>query len=163
MDEFSKITPSTVYGINQRAVIANTTLGYNSGNGGFARSPTALRALKTALQEILGSGRWYGTMSKECMTVWIMETTGLEEVIAEEMKAKKKKGERKQKKEQKREERNAELRRRTKAMAIAYYVKEAEYYIEEREYECGGYSVSCQYSTRMPAFWMRHAYPHDVS
>jgi hypothetical protein len=67
-------------------------LGYNSGNGGFARSPTALRALKTALQEILGSGRWYGTMSKECMTVWIMETTGLEEVIAEGDEGKKKKG-----------------------------------------------------------------------
>ena len=42
--------------------------------------------------------------------------------------------ERKQKKEQKRKEKNAEIRRRTGAMAIAYYVKEAEYYLEEREY-----------------------------
>jgi hypothetical protein len=119
-------------------MITNTTLDYNPGNGGFARSPTVLKALKRTLQEVLGSDRWYGTMPKECIIAWLMETTDIDEVIATEMKARekkeKKKRERKQKKEQKRKERNAELRRRTKAMAIAYYVKEAEYYIEEREY-----------------------------
>jgi hypothetical protein len=42
-----------------------------------------------ALQEIIGSDRWYGTMPKGCMTVWIMETTDHEEIIATvEMKAK---------------------------------------------------------------------------
>jgi hypothetical protein len=87
---------------------------------------------------VLGSDKWYGTMPRECMAVWIMETTDLEEVIAtEEMKAKEeekkeKKRERKQKKEQKRKERNAELRRRTKAREIAHYDNEAEYYILPR-------------------------------
>ena len=33
---------------------------------------------------MLGSDMWYGTMPKECMIVWIMETTDLEEVIATE-------------------------------------------------------------------------------
>jgi hypothetical protein len=65
---------------------------------------TALKALKRALQEIPGSDRWYGTMPKECMTAWIMETTGLEEVIAtEEMKAKEEeKGKKKKKKKRER-------------------------------------------------------------
>ena len=84
-------------------------------------------------------------MPKVCMIVWVMRTTGPEEVIdTEEMEVKKKrekkemKRERKRKKEQKRKERNAKLRRRTEARAIANrqaeyedYAKEAEYYLEE--------------------------------
>jgi hypothetical protein len=50
------------YFVNQRTMITNATSNYNSGNGGFARSPTLLKALKRTLQEMLGSGRWYGTM-----------------------------------------------------------------------------------------------------
>ena len=102
---------NTQYCVNQKTMITNTTLDYNSGNGGFARSPTVLRALKRALQDMPGSDRWYETMPKECVIVWTMETTDLEEVIAtEEMKAKeekkkRKKRERKQKKEQKGKER----------------------------------------------------------
>jgi hypothetical protein len=120
--------------VDQRTMIANTTLDSNSGNGGCVRSPTILNALKRALQEMLGSNRWYGTMPKECMIAWVMETTDLEEMTATgENKAKR---ERKKTKERAKKtgKENAELRRRTKAMAIAYYVKEAEYYIKEREY-----------------------------
>jgi hypothetical protein len=64
-------------------VIANAALIYNEGNGGFASKPTLciLEALKRTLQEMLGTGRWYGTMPKVCMIVWIMKTTDLEEVI----------------------------------------------------------------------------------
>jgi hypothetical protein len=53
---------NTQYFVNQRTMITNATSNYNSGNGGFARSPTLLKALKRTLQEMLGSGRWYGTM-----------------------------------------------------------------------------------------------------
>jgi hypothetical protein len=45
-----------------------------------------------------------------------------------------KKRKRNEKKEQKGKDANAELRRRTKARAIAYYTEEAEYYLKEREY-----------------------------
>ena len=51
-----------------------------------------------ALQEIIGSDRWYGTMPKGCMTVWIMETTDHEEIIATvEMKAKEEEKQKKRK------------------------------------------------------------------
>jgi hypothetical protein len=97
---------NTRYRVNQRAVITtNATLGYNSGNGRFARSPTLLKALKRSLQEMLGGVRWYGTMPKECMTAWIMETTDFGEIIAtEEMKTKEKK--KRKKEEEKKEEEN---------------------------------------------------------
>jgi hypothetical protein len=120
-------------------VITNVTLIYVEGNGGFASKPTLLKALKRTLQEMIGTDMWYGTMPKVCMTVWIMKTTDLEEVIdTEEMEVKnnsqkERKRERKRKKEQKRKERNAKLRRRTKAREITYYINEAEYYLEERE------------------------------
>jgi hypothetical protein len=63
-------------------MITNATLICNEGNGGFASKPTLLKALKRTLQEMIGTDRWYGTMPKECMAVWIMVTTDLEEVIA---------------------------------------------------------------------------------
>jgi hypothetical protein len=70
----------------------------------------------------------------EAMVVWIMvlkdreEMNGSrEEMLEEERKKKEKKKKRKEKKEQKRKEKNAELRRRTKAMAIAYRQAECEY------------------------------------
>jgi hypothetical protein len=79
----------------------------------------------------------------EAMVVWTMaivmkgreEANGSREEMLQEEKQK-------TKKEQKRKEKNAELRRRTKAMAIAYrqaeceyYYEEAEQYHEEREYD----------------------------
>jgi hypothetical protein len=73
----------------------NATLICNSGNGGFARSPTLPKALKRTLQEMLGTDRWYGTMPKECMIVWIMVTTDLEEVIHTEVMEVKKKNRKK--------------------------------------------------------------------
>jgi hypothetical protein len=144
---------------------ANATLDYNSGNDRFARSPTLLGALKRPLQEMLiGSGRWYGTIPKGCMTAWVMETTDFGEIIAteemktkEEEKQKENKRGRKQKKEQKRKERNAELGRRTEAKAIANrqaeyedHVKEAEYYLEE----CARYAE--QYDDEQCAYYHRN-------
>ena len=71
-------------------MITNATLSYNEGNGGFASKPTLLKALKRTLQEMLGTDRWYGTMPKVCMIVWVMKTTDPEEVIdTEEMEVKK--------------------------------------------------------------------------
>jgi hypothetical protein len=49
-----------------------------------------LKALKRTLQEMIGTGRWYGTMPKVCVIVWVMKTTAPEEVIdTEEMEVKK--------------------------------------------------------------------------
>jgi hypothetical protein len=137
---------NTQYCVNQRTVITSEcSLDlYNEGNGGFASKPTLLKALKRALQEMPGTDRWYGTMPKECMTIWIMETTGLEEVIdTEVMEVKKTKteGNEKRKKTKERAEKEGKeretIRRRTKAREIAYYIyiNEAEYYLylEERE------------------------------
>jgi hypothetical protein len=57
------------------------------------------------------------------------------------------KRERKRKKEQKRKERNAKPRRRTKAREIAYYINEAEYYLEEGECHEGQYDdEQCTYA-----------------
>jgi hypothetical protein len=50
----------------------------------FAKTPTALKALKRTLQELLGSGRWYGTLAMGCVIVWIIVTTDPEEMIATE-------------------------------------------------------------------------------
>jgi hypothetical protein len=68
-----------------------------------------------------------GTMPKECMIVWIMETTDHEEMMAtEEMKAKEEekietKGKRKKGAERKGKEcGTTPTRRRTKAREIAY-------------------------------------------
>jgi hypothetical protein len=78
----------------------------------------------------------------EAMVVWTMTMKGREEMhgsreemFQEERKNKEKKRQGKQRKEQKRKENNAELRRRSKAMAIAYYYEEAEHYYEEHEYD----------------------------
>jgi hypothetical protein len=59
-------------------MITNTTLDFTS----EGRPPTALRALKRTLQEVLGIDRWYGTMPKGCMVVWIIYTTDPDEVKA---------------------------------------------------------------------------------
>jgi hypothetical protein len=117
---------------NRRKTITNRTSGHASRHSAITSIPTVLRALKKALQELLGSGRWHGSMPKGCMVVWIMalkdgrkEAVVTEELIykrKEERKRRERKRERKQKKEQERKEKNAELRRdtaRAKAMAIA--------------------------------------------
>jgi hypothetical protein len=89
MEEWMDIQQSA----NHRTRTTTTTLGYNPENDHFARSPAVLKTFKRALllQEMLGNDRWYGTMPKECMVVWILHTTVPEEVKAiEEMKAKEK-------------------------------------------------------------------------
>jgi hypothetical protein len=92
-------------------MITNTTSDYNSRNGPFVRSPTTLKAFKMTPQEVLGIGRWYGTMPKECMAVWVIETAdpnevkATKEMLQEEAKERKKKEtkrKRRKKKEQKR-------------------------------------------------------------
>jgi hypothetical protein len=104
MAEWMKIQQNnTQYCVKQRTMITNATLDYNSGNGRFARSPTLLKVLKRTLQEMLGSDRWYGTMPKECMIVWIMETTDHEEMIATRDESKRKKRERKEKRKKTKE------------------------------------------------------------
>jgi hypothetical protein len=68
-----------------------------------------LKALKRALQEVLGSGRWYGTMPKGCVVVWIIVSKGdREEMIAT--------GELKEKKEEKKEEKKDKSRKERKRM-----------------------------------------------
>jgi hypothetical protein len=49
------------------------TPAFVSGNGPLAKTPTGLKAVKRTLQELLGSDRWYGTLTKENMTAWIMD------------------------------------------------------------------------------------------
>ena len=57
------------------------------GNGGFASKPTLFKALKRALQEMLGIDRWYGTMPIVCMILWIMQNPmDIEEMIAARQK-----------------------------------------------------------------------------
>ena len=60
-------------------------------------SLTVLEALQRALQELLGSVRWYGTMPIGYLVVWIIalyddreETIANEELIQEEKKERKK-------------------------------------------------------------------------
>jgi hypothetical protein len=85
MAEWMNIQQSnTQYCVNHRTKIINTALDYNSGNGNFARSPKLLRAFNRALQEVLGCGRWYGTMPIGCMIVWVIEKSDREEVKATE-------------------------------------------------------------------------------
>ena len=112
---------NTQEGENYRKQLVNLTSDFISGDGTLAKTPTGLRAGKRTLQELLGSGRWYGTLTKENMIVWIILTTTHEETAIEEMtqekakerKRKKRKEKEKEKKEQKRKGNNAELRRRT--------------------------------------------------
>jgi hypothetical protein len=96
---------STLYCVNHRTKIINTTLDCNSGNDNFARSPTLLKAFKRAVQEVLCCGRWYGTMPIGCMAVWVIETTDREEVKARGDENKRKKEEKKREKENKRKSR----------------------------------------------------------
>jgi hypothetical protein len=59
MAEWMNIQHSnTQYCVNHITKIVNTTMGYNSGNGSFARSPTLLKTFKWALQEMPGCDRW---------------------------------------------------------------------------------------------------------
>jgi hypothetical protein len=52
--------------------------------GGWLKSafkpPMGVKAFKRTLQEMPGIGGWYGTMPKECMIAWVIETTGPNEV-----------------------------------------------------------------------------------
>jgi hypothetical protein len=74
---------STQYCVNRRTKVINTTMDYNSGNGSYCQiTHTLLKAFKRALQEMLGCGRWYGTMPMGCVMAWVIETTDHEEVKA---------------------------------------------------------------------------------
>jgi hypothetical protein len=120
MAEWMDIQQSnTQYCANHRTKIINTALGYNSGNGSFARLPTLLKTFKRALQEMLGCDRWYGAMPKGCVIAWVMETTDREEIIAtEEMKAKEKKRKKRKEKENKRKSRKERKRMRNYVDAL---------------------------------------------
>jgi hypothetical protein len=56
---------------NYRKMITNRTSDCTSGSGCLVKTPTVLKALKRTLQELLGSDRWYETLTMGCMmTVW---------------------------------------------------------------------------------------------
>jgi hypothetical protein len=126
-----------------------------------------------SLQELLGSDRWYGSMPKECMVIWIIvlhddreETIVTRSGYKQKIKKRKKKEnkrERKERQKQKRKEKNAELRRDTacaQAMAIAdRQAMEVEYYIEvyegyyEDKYEYDDEQTASMYDQEQCAYY----------
>jgi hypothetical protein len=95
-------------------------------------------------QELLfiGSGRWYGTLAMECLVVWVIVTTGPEEMIAtEEISQEEAKERKKKEKEKKTKDKSRKERKRTRNYADALRpwkspiaTTRPNNYLEEREY-----------------------------
>jgi hypothetical protein len=110
---------NTQEGENYRKTITYRAMDQATRHSVITSSLTVLGALQRAIQELLGSARWYGTMPIGYLVVWIIalygdreETIANEELIQEGKKERKKKwmkSERKRRKEHKRKEGNAEM------------------------------------------------------
>jgi hypothetical protein len=109
----------TQEGGNYRKTITNRAADHATRHSAITSTPTVLEALKRALQELLGSDRWYGTMPMECMVMWIMVLNdGREETIVNEELIQAGGGNKKKEKERKRKSRKERKRMRKYADAL---------------------------------------------